>query len=277
MIDYASKPGPHLTPEFGVELMKAVTDKLADASVSGAVVLQGTDTLEEMAYLSYLVTEEEKPIVFTGAMKSKDELYVDAPGNLYGAVRVAENPNSRGRGTMVYLDQQIHSARYVSKVDANCVDAFQSVMGGPIGGLYNDEIIYYGSPERVHHYPVSGIHKRVEIIKAYFGMSPMFLEACLDSKIDGLVIEGLGAGNLPPYMLEPLQRVLDRGIPVVMVTRCSKGLAMDVYDYSGGGAQLKKMGVIYGGMLSGQKARIKLLLLLERNSSLEEIRAEFMR
>lgn len=74
MIDYSSKPGPHLTPQFGVELMKAVTDKLADDTVAGAVVLQGTDTLEEMAYLSYLVTEAEKPIVFTGALKVRAQM-----------------------------------------------------------------------------------------------------------------------------------------------------------------------------------------------------------
>jgi len=115
LIAFSNMPSPHLNPQIGLELAGKIEDTLRRADISGVVVLQGTDTLEEMSYLCYLLVNAEKPVVFTGSMKSTHELYADSLGNLYDAVCVATSEEARNRGVMVYFNQNILSPRYVMK------------------------------------------------------------------------------------------------------------------------------------------------------------------
>src|SRR5699024_170474 len=121
------------------------------------------------------------------------------------------------------------------------------------------------------HFPVTNISKKVPLLKAYAGMDGDLFDAVYEQKADGLIIEALGAGNLPPAVLPSLQKLLDHKIPVVLVSRAFNGIAQDIYDYKGGGKQLKEAGVIFAPGLSGPKARIKLLAILEQNFSHNEI------
>lgn len=266
LIEFSNMPGPHLTPQIGVELAKQVQSMLDRDDISGAVVVQGTDTLEEMAYLLDLLIDGPKPVVFTGAMKSNDELYSDAQGNLLGAIRIAACEEARGCGVMVFFNQDILAARYAVKADANNMNSFRARETGPMGMVTNEKVVLFNRTPPSEHFTVKNLNKRIELIKATCGMSTMLLECCIRSKVDGIVIEGLGAGNLPPSMVPLIKEAISSKIPVVMTTRCPEGFAVGTYAYEGGGAGLESMGVIYGGDLNGQKARIKLMVLCDTSS-----------
>lgn len=263
LIEFCNIPSSHLTPEIGVELASAVKRELESESISGAVVVQGTDTLEEIAYLLDLIVDSEKPIVFTGSMKSTNELYVDAPGNLCGALRLAASQEARGYGVLVYFNQQIHSARYVTKNNSNNVDSFKSTESGPLGVINDASIKFFTKPLAHKKFRVNALNKNIQLIKAFCGMDTLLLDSCMEAAVDGLVIEALGAGNLPPNVFERIKKAIAKGIPTVIVTRCSTGFAVGIYDYSGGGARLKEIGAIFGEDLSGLKARIRLMVLCQ--------------
>lgn len=275
LIDFCSKPGPHLTPQLGLELSREVQKMLDREDISGAVVVQGTDTLEEMAYLFDLILDSPKPVIFTGAMKSNDELYSDAQGNLLGAIRAAACQEARNCGVMVFFNQDLLAARYAVKTDANNMNSFRARETGRLGVVTNEKVIIFHRPQPIEHFAVEKIEKQIELVKATFGMSPRLLECCVDSDVDGIVIEGLGAGNLPPYLVPVVREAIEKGIPIVMTTRCPKGFAVGTYAYEGGGAGLEAMGVIYGGDLSGQKARIRLMVLLSMSGDPAYLREHF--
>lgn len=276
LIDFCSLPSPQLTPALGVELAARVQAELDSPDIDGAVVVQGTDTLEEMAYLLHLLIVSEKPVVFTGSMKSDHELYRDAPGNLCGALMVASSDLARGYGVLVYFDQEIHSARYVTKSNSNNISAFKSIQSGPIGLLNGENLVLFFQPLATKKYPVPKLEKNVQLIKAFCGMDDLLVRSCIESGVDGLVIEGMGAGNLPICMMEAVQAAIQKNIPVVITTRCPTGVAIGTYAYPGGGAMLEEIGAIIGGELSGPKARIRLMVLLEINNNVRFLRDNFL-
>lgn len=272
--EYSNLPGPHLTPQFAFQLARDIDHTLEKKDVAGVVVLQGTDTLDEISYMVHLVQNSQKPTVFTGAMKSYNEPYEDALGNVIGAVRVAADKEFVGKGVLVFFNEEIFSAEEVVKYHANNVAAFRS-LHGPIGNVFNDQIIHIRTPLFTRLGPVSRIEQKVELIKVVSGMDDTLIRAALSSGARGIVIEGFGAGNVPPSIVPAIREAVSRNIPVVVCSRCYDGIAIGVYDYEGGGARLKQYGVIHGGAMSGHKARIKLMVLLGLAKSLEEIQSCF--
>ncbi len=270
LVDKGITPGPHLTPQFGFSLANEIKTYLKREDICGAVVLQGTDSLDEMSYLHHLMLPCEKPVVFSGSMKSGNELYVDASGNLLGAIELASSDLSAGHGVMVYFDETIHSARDVEKHHANKMGAFVSP-GGPLGGMYNGRIIFHHEPVRDALLHPQHMDAKVGLLKVCTGMEDIFIRSCIDNNYDGLVLEGFGAGNIPPVLMESLMDAIGAGMVVVIVSRCFDGRAMPVYQYKGGGAQLSEIGVVCGGNLSGQKARIKLMMLLSIDATYGQI------
>lgn len=275
MHDYCNVPSPHLTPDIALALAGEIQAALIRDDIQGAVVVQGTDTLEEISYLVHLLVDSPKAIVFTGAMKSQHELYADGQGNLEGAVLVAADPCSINRGVLVYFNQEIHAVEKVVKCHANNVSSFHSPGFGPVGMVYGEKVVYQSPQIPTKKLAVDHIDSRVVLLKAACGMEPFLLEACINAEVSGIVIEGLGAGNLPPQMRDPLQKAINKNIPVVMVSRCHEGMAMNLYAYAGGGAELYKLGVILGGMLNGPKARIKLMVALGYSRDINFIRSYF--
>ena len=276
LIEFSNMPSPHFTPEIILELVDKVEEMIRCPDISGIVVLQGTDTLEEVSYLCSLLTKADKPVVFTGSMKSMHELYADSLGNLYGAFFVAASEQARNRGVMVYFNQNILSPRYVVKTNANNVASFQAPETGPMGAVANEQIHFYHPHATQPFYDrPKHINSNVQLIKASFNADDLLLRACIDQNVDGIVIEGLGAGNVPPSFIPALQEAIELKIPVVVVSRCIGGFAATAYDYHGGGAHLKRMGVINGQNLGGLRAKLKLMVLLSMNYDLEKIRQEF--
>lgn len=169
------------------------------------------------------------------------------------------------------MNEEIHAATYVTKTHTTNLATFQTPTFGPVGIVSKNNIVYFQKYKREQHYQVTTIEKRVGLIKAYLGMEADSLEVF--DHYDGQVIEGFGAGNLSPQLMVKLQDLLFKEVKIVMVSRAFSGITEAVYDYQGGGKQLKQMGIVFAQGLSGVKARIKLLVILNsrREKSLTEL------
>lgn len=273
--EFSNIPSPHLSLKMGSKLIEEARTILGEDDVEGLVVVQGTDVLEEVAYLFQLVLDTEKPVVFTGSMKNRDELYSDYKGNIDGAIRIIESGKASGRGVLVYLNQEIHSARYVEKVNTNNMASFKSPQFGPVGLVYDDKVEFFGRIEAAKSYSPKSLDNNIQLIKMTYSINDLLLRACIKERVPGVVIEGLGSGNVPPDMIPAIKEALNNGMVVVLTSRCHTGHVIGTYGYEGGGAELAKLGVINGGNLGGIKARVKLIVLLGMQRSASYVRNEF--
>lgn len=275
--DFSMIPGPHMTPDKMMELSKLIQTKLEKEGYDGAIVTHGTDSLEETAYLVDLTSNVEKPIVFVGAMKSSSELGWDGPVNLIDAVHTAASIESFNRGVLVVMNNEVHSASQVTKTNTHTLDTFKSVDFGPIGFIDNNKVYYYQRYTKRQYIPVEQVDSKVDLIKCACGMDDRLLRFCVDSGTHGIVIEGMGRGNIPPEMVTGVDYALSRDIPVILVSRCHNGKVLDSYGYLGAGKDLTQKGVILGDNLPGQKARIKLMAALGYTKKISEIKDIFER
>ncbi len=262
MDHFMNVPSPHMTPSDMYDLTIRTKKHLERNDVTGVVITHGTDTLEETAYFLDLLLSSNKPIIITGAMRSSNELGADGPLNLVNAVRVAAEHNSHGKGVLVVFNDQIHAARYVTKTHTSNVATFQSPETGPIGSVTKKGIYFSHAPLIRDNYELHPPVPNVGLIKAAAGMDDLLLNTYIESGFKGIVIEGLGQGNLPPQMLPGIKKAIGANIPIVLVSRCFNGIVDAVYGYQGGGKNLKELGVIFSNGLNGQKARIKLMITL---------------
>ncbi|WAA10537.1 asparaginase [Fervidibacillus albus] len=263
-------PSPHITPREMLILKKRIDHHLQHSGIDGVVITHGTDTLEETAYFLELTVHTDIPIIVTGAMRSTNEVGADGLYNFMTSVRTAIHDDAAKKGVLVVMNDEIHTAKNVTKTHTSNISTFQSPQFGPIGMITKKDIVFHREPVRERKLSVHNLTKKVELVKAYAGMDDFLFTILSERKIDGLVIEALGQGNLPPKCLPGLKKLLDQQIPVVLVSRCFNGIVEDIYAYEGGGAELKKMGVIFSNGLNGQKARIKLQIVLDSKGK-EEI------
>jgi len=231
----------------------------ADPGVAGAVVIQGTDQLEEVAYFLNLTVHAGRPVVIVGAQRPWNVLSSDGPLNLVNAVRTAAEANAAGRGVLVVLNDTIHAARDVTKTNTYRVQTFQSPDTGPLGYADPDAVVFYRRPERRHTTaselaaPADGVFPRVDILYGY-GADGGLVRAAVDLGAAGLVIAGSGAGSLWG-MKEALQGAMAQGVAVVRSSRVGSGRVL-VESNSGG------PGLVAADDLNPQKARVLLLLAL---------------
>ncbi len=259
-IDFLNVPSPHIRLEHMMTLYQKI--KAEQANFDGFVITHGTDTLEETAYFLDTMAIPEKPIVLTGAMRSSNELGSDGVYNYQTALRVAADEKSADKGVLVVMNDEIHAAKYVTKTHTTNVSTFQTPTHGPLGLVTKREILYFKTAEPRVRFDLSAVSGTVPIIKAYADMDTVLLEALTNTDISGLVIEALGAGNLPPTILPTIKKLLERGLPIILVSRCFNGIAEPVYAYQGGGIQLEQDGILFVKELNAQKARLKLLIAL---------------
>ncbi|MCR4751348.1 MAG: asparaginase [Eubacterium sp.] len=274
IIELFNMPGSDLTLENGLELSRSLRLTQQRDDIDGIVVLQGTDTMDEIPFFINVTVRCRIPVVFTGSMKSSHDLYSDALGNVFGAATTACDPQSVGRGVLVYFNETIFSADDVNKYHSCRIDAFRSPLG-PLGTIVEDRVRYYRSNIQKEVYPVENVHFRVPILKCYTGIEPDLFTYIVNSGIDGIVIEGYGTGNIPFYLSEPVRQAAAKGIYVIVTTRCVDGESYACYDYVGGGAQLERFGVMLSGELNAIKSRILLIALLSAGKSDSEIRKAF--
>lgn len=268
-VDFLNLPSPHMTLEAMMALYQKI--KLEAEQFDGFVITHGTDTLEETAYFLDTMAIPQKPIVLTGAMRSSNELGSDGVYNYLTALRVAADDKSADKGVLVVMNDEIHAAKYVTKTHTTNVSTFQTPTHGPLGLVTKREILFFKTAEPRVRFDLKRVAGLVPIIKSYADMDPFLLESLAHTDIDGIVIEALGAGNLPPAVLPALDNLLDKGIPVVLVSRCFNGIAEPVYSYQGGGVDLENKGILFVKELNAQKARIKLLIALEAGLTGKEL------
>ncbi|MFU2203506.1 asparaginase [Streptococcus hyovaginalis] len=264
-IDLFNVPSPHITEYHMYELYQKI--KAIGANYDGIVITHGTDTLEETAYFLDTMNLPSIPIVITGAMRSSNELGSDGIYNYLSALRVAGHPKSLGKGVLVVMNDEIHAAKYVTKTHTTNVSTFQTPTHGPLGIIMKHEILFFQTAEPRVRFDLDHIEGTIPIIKAYAGMGDGILSLLRASHIDGVVIEALGAGNLPPEAAKTLITLAQEGLPIVLVSRCFNGIAEPVYAYQGGGVDLATNGIMFVKELNSQKARLKLLIAI--NAGLE--------
>ena len=262
--DFGKYPGPHVTPEIMMQLSKQLKKKLAENKYDGIVVTHGTDTLEETAYLIDLTIKTKVPIVFTGSMKNSSERDWDGPKNLVDSIQVCLNKNSKGMGTLVCMHGEVNAASEVTKIFSNEFETFQSLDFGSLGFVQKDRVVYNRLPRFLEIINTNKINPNVDLLTVYAGMDEKFFRHSADSGVDGLVIEALGIGNVPPAAFKGVEYVIKKNIPVVLVSRCPAGETDYIYSYPGAGRHLHNLGVIFTDYLNGQKARIKLMLALSK-------------
>ncbi|MFD1317069.1 asparaginase [Loigolactobacillus zhaoyuanensis] len=259
-------PSPHMTPREMLQLKNRIMTAEA-AGIDGVVITHGTDTLEETAYFLDLTLPAQIPVVITGAMRSSDEIGSDGLYNLSSALKTAASPGARGKGVLVVMNDEVHSARFVTKTHTTNVSTFRTPTFGPLGIIEKNGAKFFQELTNQSRCDIDHVIDHIYLLKAYAGMDGTLFDALNQPATNGLIIEGTGAGNLPPQTLPAIQKLLDRNIPIILVSRCFNGVAEPVYAYKGGGQELAKMGLIFCQGLNGQKARIKLLVALANGKS----------
>jgi L-asparaginase len=274
--DFRRVPGASLGFDDLAALVDAIGQRF-DQGVDGVVITQGTDTIEETAYLLDLVHDRPQPVVVTGAMRNPTLAGADGPANLLAAVRTAASAQARDLGVIVVFADEIHAASRVRKTHSTSGFTFQSANGGPLG------YVVEGRPRVLNHpvgrtvVPMVGPQRRVVeigLVTTVLGDTGWWLEGAAD-RLDGLVVAGFGAGHVPDRVADALGEVASR-IPVVLSSRTGAGSVLSgTYAYAGSESDLLSRGLISAGFLDPLKARILLRHLLAGGHDRSAVQAVF--
>lgn len=268
-----------MSVEVWLKLANRINELLASDSVDGIVITHGTDTQEETAYFLNLVVKSDKPVVLTGSMRPSTALSADGPLNMYNAVAVAANDEAIGRGVMVVMNDEIHAAHDVKKMISTPVQTFESPQEGMIGTVIFGQIIWFHKPHGRHttdsEFSVDGLKSlpRVDIVYMCADASPDLIDLMVGAGAKGIVIAGVGDGNMNAGTLEAAKKATAKGIPVVRATRVPIGAVLingEVVDAD--------YGTVSSDELNPQKARILLMMALSEKKkwSREELQELFV-
>lgn len=277
VVSYVSKPGASLNWKDLIGLAALLNDRLDNTDIAGAVVVQGTDTIEETSYVFDLLVGSDKPVIVTGAMRSAMMISADGPANLLGAVIAAGSEELRGMGTLVVLNNEIHAARRVQKSHTGHVHTFVSPGFGPVGCIMEEQVHRFAVIERTPalSLPSDEDIAAVALVKAALADDERLLKKILRLGYRGVVIEAMGAGHLPEHYAEHISELAKR-VPVVLSTRVPAGPVFSrSYNFVGSEMDSLRRGAISGGMLGSLRARILLCLLLSLDYSQEQIKDAF--
>jgi L-asparaginase len=257
-------------------LARRAQEALDDPGVAGAVITHGTDTMEEPAYFLNLVVRSAKPVVLVGAMRPATAMSADGPMNLYNAVATAAHPDAGGRGVLVVANDEVHFAREVAKTNTTQVGTFKSTHRGLAGLVSSGRLHFYGKPVRRHTLasefliPAKGALPRVDIVYAHAGMGRELVDAAVRAGARGLVIAGVGNGNLGAGALAAAAAASRAGVAVVRSSRTGGGIVERNVEMDD-----DRLGFIAADELNPQKARILLMLGLTRTRDRELLQGMF--
>jgi L-asparaginase len=250
-----------------------------DGGAAGAVVTQGTDTIEETSFVLDLLVDREAPVVVTGAMRNPTLPGADGPANLLAAVQVAASDVARGLGTVVVLNDEIHAARFVRKTHTSNPATFRSDPAGPVGWISEGVPRVVLRPAGRHKItrPADAQDSPVALYHVALGDDGRLLPEIEEKGYAGLVVEAMGGGHVPSVMVEALEELAGK-MPVVLASRTGGGEVLrSTYGFSGSETDLLERGLVHAGPLDGRKARLFLTLLLRAEVAPDKIANEFDR
>ncbi|RLE22028.1 MAG: L-asparaginase 2 [Acidobacteria bacterium] len=261
-----------------IKLAARINELAKSPKVDGIVITHGTDTIEETGYFLNLVVKTDKPVVLTAAMRPSTALSADGPLNIYNAVAVAADPNSKGRGVIIVANDDIHGARSITKTNSTDVQTFMSPERGLIGVSLYGVNRFFRYPYKVHtaksEFSVEGVTSlpRVDVIYITADVSPDLIDSAVANGAKALVTAGVGNGNMTGPALKAVERAIKKGVVVVRATRVpsgSVGRNVEVKD--------DQVGTVVARELSPAKARVLLKLALLKTSNAAAIQDYFDR
>ena len=260
---FRNLPGAHLG--FGdLEALAVAVENAESSGAQGVVVTQGTDTIEETAFVLDRLLDIDVPVIVTGAMRNPTLPGADGPANLLAAVQVAASRSARGLGVLVVMNDEIHAARFVRKVHTSSPAAFASPLAGPIGMVAEGRVRILVRSERIPALRRTGnaIEAPVALITCGLGDDGRLLRAAVDAGYSGVVIEGMGGGHVSELVADEAGRAA-QVVPVILASRTGTGEVLrETYGFVGSEIDLQRRGVIRAGWLDGLKARALLSLAL---------------
>jgi len=274
----ASVGSQDMTTDIWKKLTVRINEIAKNKEADGIVVTHGTDTQEETAYFLDLALTTDIPVVLTGSMRPATAISADGPKNLYDAITIAINPNSKGRGVLVSFNEGIFDARDVMKLSTTKTNAFGSPNTGPVGQAYDGRVEYYSRSEREVK-PKSPVMitndtklPRVDIVYMYADAPADQLDMLIGKKVDGIVIAGVGNGNFNKAYMDAVKRAVAAGIIVCRASRTPSGRVVlhdEIND--------DELGTIVSDDLTPQKARILLMLGLTKSKDKKQLQQLFFK
>jgi L-asparaginase len=262
--------------EIMLKLAKRINELLPGQDVDGIVITHGTDTMEETAFFLNLTVKSEKPVVMVGSMRPSTAVSADGPLNLYNAVAVAADPKAKGRGVLVVMNDWIQGAHSLTKTSTTAVQTFMSPLRGLVGVSAYGKNDFYNNPEWKHttasEFDISNVTAmpRVDVIFADADMSPDLIDGSVANGAKGIVIAGVGNGNMNKASMEAAARAVKKGVVVVRSSRVptgSVGRNVEVKD--------DEFGFVASDELNPQKSRILLALALLKPRTASQIQELF--
>jgi L-asparaginase len=252
-----------MNDKIWLQLAKRTNELLERKDVDAIVITHGTDTMEETAYFLNLVVKSDKPVVLVGSMRPATAISADGPANLYDAVETAADPGARGRGVLVVMNDQIFNARDLVKMNTTSLDTFASPDRGPSGFIGSKKVMWYEQSDKRHtsksEFSVTDRNAlpRVDIIYAHANMDDTMIKAALQAGAKGLVIAGVGDGNMSKAALDALKAAAKQGIVVVRSTRLPEGVVLRNAEVND-----DESGFVASGELNPGKSRVLTQLAL---------------
>jgi L-asparaginase len=275
----ASIGSQDMNDEVWLKLAKRVNELLKSSDVDGIAITHGTDTLEETSYFLHLVTKSDKPVVLTGSMRPSTAMSADGPLNIYNCVAIAADRQARGRGVLVLIDDDIHSAHDVIKRHSTDVATFTSGEAGLVGVTLFGKNTWFRTPVQLHttksEFGISANQAtlpRVDIIYAHANMSPDLITAAARNGAKGIVIAGVGDGNMTAPAFDELKRVAAQGVVAVRASRTNGGIIRRNIELNDDEA-----GTVASMELNPAKARVLLQLALLKTTDPKKIQGYYDR
>lgn len=274
-LEFKKIPSAHFTIKDIMELKEIIEKE--QYNYDGIVITHGTDTMEETAYFLDLILKLRVPIIITGSQRNLSAISSDTQINIVDSILVASDERAAEMGVLIVFGSEVHLAREVTKAHRTKLDTFKSMEFGPIATVDNSRVIWFRKPIILDYYKIGDINKVVvDIITCYLGADSRNIRNSIQDNVNGIVLQALGAGHVPEAVLNGVNEAIKYSIPVVLSSRPYMGRFLtDTYGFVGAEKYLRSIGVIFGGDLSSQKVRLKLMILLSNGLNHHQIKEEF--
>jgi L-asparaginase len=273
--EFSNVPSDYMGPDLWPGLSQQVDALLARPEIAGAVVLHGTDTLDQTAYFLDLTLRSAKPVVMVGAQRNASDADADGSRNLLNAVRQILSPDATDMGVTVTLNHHINAAREVRKTHTSNVETFNSGDAGTLGYVDEDRVIFSRKSLRRQTLPLPDRMPRVDLVAMSAGTDGTQIRQSADGGAAAIVVEAYGFGNVNAAMHDAIQYAIAKGVPVIVATKVYNGRALPVYGFKGGGNTLLKAGAVFADDLTPDKARVLALLAVPRTKDRAALQAYY--